>query len=228
MDTSGEMCVLALAEESGVVQAVTVFEGRRSLSRRLLGEIDGLLARSGLTLPDVTAFAVGLGPGSFTGVRVGVTTAKTLAQVTGKPLIGVGTLDAYAAVWRIEDEGASIIPLLPSRRGEVYAAIYGQGGEAAEPFAAPVEEIRARLQSQEWGRAIVCGQPHLIPEWTGQALAQAWTPPEGLARMAANRLAAGEADDPLGLVPLYVVAPSISTPKLAPALPQFGAGGLHA
>ena len=76
-DTSGEMCVLALAEEDGAVQAVSVFESQRTLSRRLMGEVDSLLTRNGLTLADLTAFAVGLGPGSFTGVRVGVTTAKT-------------------------------------------------------------------------------------------------------------------------------------------------------
>ena len=210
-DTSGGVCVLALAEEDGTVHALTVFEGRRTLSRRLMGEIDSLLTRSGLTLADLTAFAVGLGPGSFTGVRVGVTTAKTLAQVTGKPLVGVGTLDAYAAVWMTPGD-TSIVPVLPSRRGEVYAAVY-QGGEALEePFAAPVEALAGRLTGM--ADVIVCGAPHLLPDWAGRSLAQPWTPPEGLAKIAARRLAAGDTDDPLGLVPLYVVAPSISTPKV--------------
>ena len=213
-DTSGEMCVLALAEENGAVRALTVFEGRRTLSRRLMGELDSLLTRSGLTLPDLTAFAVGLGPGSFTGVRVGVTTAKTLAQVTGKPLVGVGTLDAYAAVWMTPGEETALVPVLPSRRGEVYAAVYRNGQTVEEPFAAPLDALTARLG--EMGGVIVCGSPHLLPEWAGRSLAQPWTPPEGLAKIAARRLAAGDLDDPLGLVPLYVVAPSISTPKVRP------------
>ena len=212
-DTSGEMCVLALAEEDGTVKAVTVFEGRRTLSRRLMGEIDSLLTRNGLTLPDLTAFAVGLGPGSFTGVRVGVTTAKTLAQVTGKSLVGVGTLDAYAAVWTAMGDDA-LVPVLPSRRGEVYAAVYRNGEIVEEPFAAPIEELTARLG--EMAGAIVCGSPASLPDWTGRTLAQPWTPPDGLARIAARRLAAGDTDDPLALVPLYVVAPSISTPKVRP------------
>jgi len=210
-DTSGDMCVLALADEDGAVKAVSIFEGRRTLSRRLMGELDGLLTRSGLTLPDLTAFAVGLGPGSFTGVRVGVTTAKTLAQVTEKPLVGVGTLDAYAAPWRARDDDTSLVPILPSRRGEVYAAIYCSGGQVEEPFAAPLEALTARLG--EMGGVIVCGSPHLLPDWAGRSLTQPWTPPEGLARIAARRLLSGDTDDPLGLVPLYVVAPSISTPK---------------
>ena len=210
-DTSGEMCVLALAEEDGTVRAVTIFEGRRTLSRRLMGELDSLLTRSGLTLPDLTAFAVGLGPGSFTGVRVGVTTAKTLAQVTGKPLVGVGTLDAYAAPWLTQGNDTEIVPVLPSRRGEVYAAVYQGGSSVEEPFAASLEALTMRLENM--GRAVVCGSPQLLPDWTGMSLAQPWTPPEGLARIASRRLQAGDTDDPLGLVPLYVVAPSISTPK---------------
>ena len=213
-DTSGEMCVLALAEEDGTAKAVTVFEGRRTLSRRLMGELDSLLTRNGLTLPDLTAFAVGLGPGSFTGVRVGVTTAKTLAQVTGKPLVGVGTLDAYAAVWPAPGDDGSLVPVLPSRRGEVYAAVYRNGEATERPFAAPIDALAARLD--DMGGVIVCGSPSSLPDWGGASLAQPWTPPDGLARIAAQRLAAGDTDDPLALVPLYVVAPSISTPKARP------------
>ena len=214
-DTSGEMCVLALADEDGTVKAVSIFEGRRTLSRRLMGEMDGLLTRSGLTLADLTAFAVGVGPGSFTGVRVGVTTAKTLAQVTGKPLVGVGTLDAYAASWLMQGDDTPLVPILPSRRGEVYAAVYRGGETVEEPFAAPLEALTARLG--EMSGVIVCGSPHLLPDWTGRSLAQPWTPPEGLAKIAARRLHSGDTDDLLGLVPLYVVAPSISTPKARPS-----------
>ena len=122
MDTGGDYAVLALADEAGALKAARVFEGRRTLSRRLLGEVDGLLAGEGMTLADVSALAVGIGPGSFTGVRVGVTTAKTLAQVTGKPLVGVPTLDAYAWAWG--EDVPTLVVLLPSRRGEVYAAVY--------------------------------------------------------------------------------------------------------
>ena len=214
MDTSGTYCVLALADEAdGTVQAVSIFEGRRTLSRRLMGEIDSLLTRNGLTLPNLSALAVGLGPGSFTGVRVGVTTAKTLAQVTGKPLVGIGTLDAYAAVWSAPG-GTRLVPVLPSRKGEVYAAKY-QNGECVEaPVAESVDTLAERLTKM--GGVTVCGQSALLPEWAGPGLAQPWTPPEGMARLAARRLTEGDTDDPLSLVPLYVVAPSISTPKARP------------
>lgn len=168
------MCVLVLADETGALNAVSVFEGRRSLSRRLMGEVDSLLTRNGITLNDLSAFAVGLGPGSFTGVRVGVTTAKTWAQVTGKPLVGVGTLDAYASVWLTHHDHTYIVPVLPSRRGEVYAVVYRNGKPEGEPFAASLEEMTARLRAMLG--AVVCGEPQLLPEWGGPALRQPWTP----------------------------------------------------
>lgn len=205
LDTSGTFCVLALAEDDGSVRAASVFQSKRSLSRRLLGEVDGLLTRNSLTLADMTAFAVGLGPGSFTGVRVGVTTAKTLAQVLEKPLVGVGTLDAYAAV--LSGLESAVLPVLPSRRGEVYAAMYAQGVCVEAPFAASLEAIEERQD------VTLCGDTALIAGWRGPALFQPWTPPEGLAQLAARRLHNADTDNPFSLVPLYVVAPSISTPK---------------
>jgi len=220
LDTSGAYCVLALAEDDGAVRAACVFEGRRTLSRRLMGELDGLLTRNGLTLADVSAYAVGLGPGSFTGVRVGVTTAKMLALVTEKPLAGVGTLDAYAAAWQTHNGEALIVPVLPSRKGEVYAAIYQNAVRVGEPFAASREEMTERLQAMPG--AILCGDAARLSDWSGPAISQPWTPPEGLARLAARRLGIGDTDDPLGLVPVYVVAPSISTPKTLAMRPLAG------
>lgn len=221
IDTSGDYAVLALAKDDGSILAATVFEGRRTVSRRVMGEMDGLLKNNGLTLSDVTALAVGLGPGSFTGVRVGVTTMKTLAQVTGKPLVGVGTLDAYAAGLLGEDTGTCVVPVLPSRRGEVYLACY-QGGQLRQgPMAMSIAETEEYVtQLQAWDGVMLCGQPQLLPGWSGGlVLTQPWVPPDGLARLTARRLAAGDADDPLALVPLYVVAPSISTPKDLTVLP---------
>lgn len=222
LDTSGEYAVLALAEDDGAVRTASVFEGRRTLSRRIMGEMDSLLRNNGLTLRDVTAFAVGLGPGSFTGVRVGVTTAKTLAQVMGKPLVGVGTLDAYAAVWAGADTQTCVVPVLPSRRGEVYLACYQRGQLRQGPMAMVLAETEEYLTNlQAWDGVTLCGQPGLLPGWSdAPTLAQPWVPPDGLARLAARRLAAGETDDPLALVPLYVVAPSISTPKDPTVLPS--------
>jgi tRNA threonylcarbamoyladenosine biosynthesis protein TsaB len=212
LDTSGDYAVLALASDEGVVEAVSLFQGRRTLSRRLMGQIEALLSGSGLTVSDMTAFAVGIGPGSFTGVRVGVTTAKTLAQVLHKPLVGIGTLEAYAADW--EKSESLIVPILPSRRGEAYAAVFESGQMREAPFAERIEQLIVRLESlHECESLIVCGEASLLPPGRCPALQQSFVPPEGLARLAARRLQIGEYDDPLALTPLYVVPPSISTPR---------------
>jgi len=91
-------------------------------SRRLLGAIEFLLQESGVTWPDLDAVAVSLGPGSFTGLRIGLSTAKGLALATGVPLIGVPTLDGLAAQFTFTTP--LICPLLDARKKEVYAAFF--------------------------------------------------------------------------------------------------------
>ena len=124
IDTSGNHAVVALAEDDGSLLGSTVFEGRRTLSQKLIGVIDALLAQHGQSLGTLSCLAVGIGPGSFTGLRVGLTTVKTLAQVTEKPVVGVHTLEAYA--YGMPTNYA--VAVTPSRRNEVYACVYGKPG----------------------------------------------------------------------------------------------------
>jgi tRNA threonylcarbamoyladenosine biosynthesis protein TsaB len=218
IDTSGEYAVVALADERGVVKASAIFEGRRTLSRRLLSVVDRLLTENSLTLTDVSGFAVGIGPGSFTGLRVGLTTMKTFAQVTDKPIVGINTLDAYAFGIRSE----AIIVATPSRRGELYAATYGSGLDQA-PFAESVEALSQRCRELSQERALVlCGDSKSLTELGIDAVARVdrrWTSPEGMTALAAERLATGQTDNPISLVPLYVVPPAISTPRDTSILP---------
>jgi tRNA threonylcarbamoyladenosine biosynthesis protein TsaB len=220
IDTSGDYAVLALADEAGAITAVSIFEGRRTLSQRLLGRIDTLLRDNGMVLSDLSAFAVGVGPGSFTGVRVGVTTMKTFAQALGKALVGVGTLDAYAAAASTGGPSHVVVPILPSRREEAYAAVYRGGAAIEEPFAQSLTDLAERIESLRAGYdVVVCGRSDLLPGIDTPILLQPWTPPDGLVRLAAARLIAGDTDDPLGLTPVYVVPPVITTPKDRSILP---------
>lgn len=84
--------------------------------------IDTLLRQSGRTLADVSAFAVALGPGSFTGLRVGLSTVKGLAYGTEAPVVGVPTLAAVAG--RVNDRDGFICPFLDARKKEVYGALF--------------------------------------------------------------------------------------------------------
>ena len=120
----------------------------------LLPLIDRLLERSGVRLTDVSAFAVAIGPGSFTGLRIGLSTVKGLAYGSETPVVGVSTLAAVAA--RVNDSEGFICPFLDARKREVYAALFCRKGEALERVsddvvAAPedvVESVRRRLNGE--------------------------------------------------------------------------------
>jgi tRNA threonylcarbamoyladenosine biosynthesis protein TsaB len=127
-DTATSNCSIALTkggfDECQVIASLSLHSGITH-SRRLLGSIDWLLRESSLTLEDVSAIAVGLGPGSFTGLRIGMATAKGLCQASDKPLIGISSLDAIAAS---VSSDKLICALLDARKKEVYGCFYRCGG----------------------------------------------------------------------------------------------------
>jgi tRNA threonylcarbamoyladenosine biosynthesis protein TsaB len=91
-------------------------------AERLLSTIELVLKEARMTIEDLDGWSVSLGPGSFTGLRIGVSTVKGLALATGKPLSGVPTLDVLA--YQISFTPYPICPILNARKGEVYAAFY--------------------------------------------------------------------------------------------------------
>jgi tRNA threonylcarbamoyladenosine biosynthesis protein TsaB len=130
IDTAGPGGGVALIEERQVLASLFLRQPA-AFSRLLLPCIDRLLAWTGYTLADLAGLVVNVGPGVFTGLRIGLATAQGLAMACGKPLIGCSTFEALLALvpcW----EGA-ICPVIEARRGEVYAALYyQQGGQVQE------------------------------------------------------------------------------------------------
>lgn len=125
---------------------------KKTHSERLLPMIDFLLQSIDLTLKDIDLITVVNGPGSFTGIRIGVTTAKTLAQMLHKPLAAVNTLEVLAA--NIASEKDLICPVLDARKKEVYTACYkrdenGELLELLEPAALPVQKLLEFLQDRD-------------------------------------------------------------------------------
>jgi tRNA threonylcarbamoyladenosine biosynthesis protein TsaB len=102
----------------------------RSHSAELPQALVDLLGAEGLAIPDIDAYAIGLGPGSFTGLRIGLATWKGLAYANRKPILGASSLAAMAQAASADaDRGALLVPLLDARKGEVYAGFY-RAGEA--------------------------------------------------------------------------------------------------
>jgi tRNA threonylcarbamoyladenosine biosynthesis protein TsaB len=111
----------------------------------LLGEVEHAAAAAG-GWEGVSLVAVGLGPGSFTGLRIAIATARGLGASLGLPTRGVCTLDALALGMREGDSEGECLAVLDARRGEVFAALYSQGGQRLwEPFVCRPEQLAERV-----------------------------------------------------------------------------------
>lgn len=127
------MKILAL-ETATIAGSVAVFDDSEGLiseitinvkiahAERLMNSVDMLLKASAVSIKDIDAFAVSIGPGSFTGLRIGLSTAKGLAFATNKPLVPVETLDAFARTLPLCQH--LICPMFDARKNEVYTALY--------------------------------------------------------------------------------------------------------
>src|SRR2546428_4373699 len=103
----------------------------RTHSERLMGAIDRLLTDAGWTVRDLEGLAVSVGPGSFTGLRIGLSTVKGLALALSIPIVAVPTLDAMAALLPVR--ALPLCPVLDARQREVYASVYSWGCGGMDP-----------------------------------------------------------------------------------------------
>lgn len=126
IDTSTMLGGAAILDDEALL-AESRLNVRVTHSERLLVEIDHIVNRAGLTINDIDVFAAAIGPGSFTGLRVGLSTIKGLVYSTGKKLVSVPTLEAFA--WNLPYSMYQVCPLLDARKGEVYAAIFRWSGD---------------------------------------------------------------------------------------------------
>jgi tRNA threonylcarbamoyladenosine biosynthesis protein TsaB len=126
VDTSTRAGSVALTEQGRVLGELNLDCGGHHQGR-LLRSIDFLLEMAGIEISGVGVLAVALGPGTFTGLRVGIATAKGLALAGGIPAVGFSTL--WAMAQRYRERGMPIVPLVDAGRGEVYSAVYSLHGD---------------------------------------------------------------------------------------------------
>jgi len=200
LDTTAEFGSIAIAGEETLLHAPDGFGGL------IFARIEQLLQRTGLRLEDIDAFAAAAGPGSFTGVRIGLACVKGLAEAMGKPAFAISNLEALSRL----GSHATRVPLIDARRGEVYAAIFDAAGhtllhETVCRFPALLEQLPERpveFIAQDFGpfEAALAGT-----RFAGYPVTQA---PRAIASVVAciaeERLAAGEPGDPAGLDANYV------------------------
>jgi len=132
IDSSTRAASIAFLRGQDLLGEVAASPGQ-SYSTTFLGDLCGLLSRLGLALRDVDAFAVSVGPGSFTGVRIGLTATKAWSEIYRKPCVGVSQLEAIAASGA---RGLSlplmVAPMLDAYRGQVFGGLYRVSAEGCE------------------------------------------------------------------------------------------------
>ena len=125
IDTAGPACAVALARENSEgaeILARSVETIGRGHAERLMPMIEATLASAGASFDDLTRIAVTTGPGSFTGIRVGVAAARGLALALGIPAVGIGSLDALALPIAMTRREGTVVAALDAKRGEIFAA----------------------------------------------------------------------------------------------------------
>lgn len=215
IETGTDICSVGLSRDGELVSLRESDEGRDH-AKRVGVFVDELLRETGIAPDELDAIAVGMGPGSYTGLRIGVSFAKGMCYGLQIPLVAVGSLDALAEV-AIEDNEAGILdvkdwndavlcPMVDARRMEVYTRLFNAAGE-------PLSEVSAEIVTEEsfaeWrkdrqlvifgnGAAKCC---EILPDATYVNI----TPSaRGLARLAEQRLQEGKTEDIAYFEPFYL------------------------
>jgi tRNA threonylcarbamoyladenosine biosynthesis protein TsaB len=160
LETSTAAASAAVAADDGELLGASLTTGGPLQARRLLDGVHEALSAAGVDLDEVSTIVCGLGPGTFTGLRIGVATARALAQAAGLPLAGVPSLEALArgladAVGQAPrpsaepaagpgpgpSPGATVVPLIDGRRSEVFAAVYHSGRQAGDGSLEALEPV---------------------------------------------------------------------------------------
>jgi tRNA threonylcarbamoyladenosine biosynthesis protein TsaB len=217
IDTSTRYAGVALADEDRVVSC-RVWYANMNHTMELMPQIAESLKAQDIDVASLEGVAVALGPGGFSGLRVGMSVAKGLAMTGRTKIVGVGTLDLEA--FPFVDSGLPVCALLEAGRNELASAHFAPGGERTkEDTIGPLEEIletitepslicgegvHGRIQEikEQLGNSAVVVQPSLA--------ARLWS----LAAVARQRLESGQADDLADLQPYYLRMPSIGGPKI--------------
>jgi tRNA threonylcarbamoyl adenosine modification protein YeaZ len=218
IDTSTDMASVALVHDDKVIAELTWYSGQNHTTQ-LLPHVNYVMDK--FSIKDIDGIFVAKGPGSFNGLRVGVSTAKGLAFSLGIPIVGIGTLEA--AAYQHAETGLPICPIFNAGRGEVATAIYrmlgGRWRQLKPEYITAVDALCAETTT----RTLFCGDyvasvaPQLraalgrkaiIPMPAASLRRASW-----LAELGQPRFKTGDFDNPATLQPVYLRRPPITKRK---------------
>jgi tRNA threonylcarbamoyl adenosine modification protein YeaZ len=221
IDTALAACSAAVLDTR---HAAVIASGTVAMMRGHAEAIMPLIARvmdqAGMGFSQLDRVAVTTGPGSFTGLRVGISAARGIALAAGKPAVGLSTLAGFAAPHIAESDSSSVVAVIDARHEHVYLQVFGPGGRTlVPPRVAPLKEaVRAAVTGP--ARIVGSGAELIAAHWPGDA-----SPPELVEQVAAPdigwiaRLGAAAADGHGPPKPLYLRPPD-AHPQDAGRLPR--------
>lgn len=205
---------VAIVSENGVLAEYTL-NIEVTHSERLMSTVDRVFKDTGLRMASIDGFGVSIGPGSFTGLRIGLSTVKGLAFTTGKPVAAVPTLKALA--WNTPHARYPVCPLLDARKKEVYAALYRYDGkelvqdlrETVLPLAELAERVAGEVLFTGEGARLFAGDIERLFAGRAHLAPRSATVPSAasIAEIALNMISVGRQTGPDGLSPMYIRRP---------------------
>jgi tRNA threonylcarbamoyladenosine biosynthesis protein TsaB len=214
IETSTKTGSVAIASEDGVIAQYSL-NIEVTHSERLMSTVDRVLTDTGFQISDMDGYAVAIGPGSFTGLRIGLAAVKGLALVTGKPVAAVPTLKALA--WNLPYAAYPVCPILDARKNEVYAATYRFEGSALVHGMAEAAISLSRLSGRITEKTIFTGEASrifrkdIIELFGDRALfapISAILPSAAaVAEIGLDTIKGGNQTDPDSLTPMYIRRP---------------------
>jgi tRNA threonylcarbamoyladenosine biosynthesis protein TsaB len=214
LDTATQSCSVAIVDDRSLLAELTRANSKTH-SRHLLNLINTICRIADLKAEDLDGFAVTIGPGSFTGLRIGISTIKGLAFSLGKPVVGVSSLEALA--WQCAQSAYLICPLLDARKKEVYACRYRfKHNElkkaGTEKVASPAEAVRGIQEPSIFlGNAAQLYREDISSELGELAHFAAWGQhairASSIAWLSMTRFYRQQTDDVAMLIPQYIRKP---------------------
>lgn len=210
LETATRTCSVALSRDGDVVACKEITDEKYSHAEQLSGFIKEVLEQASLAFHDLDAVAVSAGPGSYTGLRIGTSTAKGLCFALDIPFIAISTLDAMADYVASAHQADFVVPMIDARRMEVYTAVYDDQGERLTDIEALILDESSFSEWRQKGRVLCCGNGSekftALVEGQSQVSFETGLAPSAshMARIAETKYAESEFEDAAYYEPHYL------------------------
>ena len=200
IDTSSDVCSVAILEDDKLIKELNITDSKTH-SENLMPLVDKLFNEAEMKLSDMQAIACSIGPGSFTGIRIGIATVKAMAEVFNLPIIGVTSLETLAELGNND----TIVSLIDARNNQVYCGIFGNGEYLAADIHEIIEKLKKYQNIQFIGNGAILHKELLEAElknisFSSQNVQSAYS----LGKCAYRKLQNGEVKNADTILPLYL------------------------